>query len=312
MDINELKLNRIKQNKRLIEVRTAYALNRIYNYVNRKNFKEHMIILESLVESLDETNKDVFLDIVKSSVGENILGASKKEIYAAMKVLSDDKKNEMAKKLGVSSSSLYRLYAELANRDFINDEFISTLKPVLSEQGTEICKVINDFIDNFNYLTGDDYYEHYDHFRSIELEFLIIYNKIVEILGHPRAVDSFLFKLCMALEIDWSTISTLVRSINFIARENTNQIMGKQQTRQEIFNLFYLKGFTKGEIGKNIFGKDGKVYYTKSYEKTTKDITKDEWEFSLTYTPTLDWEHLNKEEVLKFISLFKGFVNAQL
>ena len=88
MDIKEL-----KQNKRLIEVRTAYALNRIYNYVNRKNFKEHMIILESLVESLDEANKDVFLNIVKASVGENIVGASKKEIYAAMRVLSDNKKN---------------------------------------------------------------------------------------------------------------------------------------------------------------------------------------------------------------------------
>jgi hypothetical protein len=307
MDINELKLNR-----RLIEVRTAYALNRIYNYVNRKNFKEHMILLESLVESLDENNKEIFLNLVKASVGENILGASKKEIYASMKVLSDNKTTEIARKLGISKSSLYRNYADLANRDFINDDFVESLKPSLSEQGTEICKVINNFIDNFNYLTGDDYYEHYDHFRSIELEFLIIYNKIVEILGNPRAVDSFLFKLCMALEIDWSTISTLVRGISFIARENTNQIMGKQQTRQEIFNLFYLKGFTKGEIGKNIFGKNGKIFYARGYEKTTKDITKNEWEFSLTYTPTLDWTYLNKNEVLKFISLFKGFVNADL
>lgn len=305
-------MNELKDNKRIIEIRAAYALNRIYNYINRKNFKEHMIVLEALVESVDEDNREPFITIVKNSVAENILGASKKEVYATMKVFSNDKTTGIADRLGISRSSLYRVYGDLTKRNFITKEFIETLKPSLDEKGTDICNIINTFIENFNYLTGDDYYQHYDHFRSIELEFLIIYNKIVEILGNPRVVDTFLFKVCSKLDIEWSTISTLVRNINFISREHTNQIMGKQQTRQEIFNLFYLKGFTKGEIGKNIFGKDNKTFYAKGYESTTRDITKNEWEFSLTYTPTLDWVHLDKEATLKFISLFKGFVNAGL
>lgn len=307
-----MNINELKENKRIIELRTAYALNRIYNYINRKNFKEHMIILESLVESIDESNKEVFLDLVKKSVGENLLGASKKEIYATMKVFSNNKPTDIAKRLGISRSYLYTNYGDLANREFMTKEFIDSLVPSLDEKGTNICLIINNFIENFSYLTGDDYYLHYDHFRSIELEFLIIYNKIAEILGSPRAVDSFLFKLCSALEIDWSTISSMLRSINFIERSHTNQIMGKQQVRQEIFNLFYLKGFTKGEIGKTIFNKSSKTFYSKNYERTTQDITKNEWEFSLTYTPTLDWTHLDKDEALKFISLFKGFVNAEL
>lgn len=305
-------MNELKDNKRIIEIRAAYALNRIYNYINRKNFKEHMIVLEALVESVAEENREPFINIVKNSVAENILGASKKEVYATMKVFSNDKTTGIADRLGISRSSLYRVYGDLTKRNFITKEFIETLKPSLDEKGTDICNIINTFIENFNYLTGDDYYQHYDHFRSIELEFLIIYNKIVEILGNPRVVDTFLFKVCSKLDIEWSTISTLVRNINFISREHTNQIMGKQQTRQEIFNLFYLKGFTKGEIGKNIFGKDSKTFYAKGYESTTRDITKNEWEFSLTYTPTLDWVHLDKETTLKFISLFKGFVNAGL
>lgn len=301
----------LKNNERLIEVRTAYALNRIYNYVNRKNFKEHLILLEALAESIDESNKDVFIDLTKKSVGENILGASKKEIYAAMQVFFE-KTNVIADKLGISRSNLYTNYGDLKNRNFINDKFISELHPVLDTKGIELCKFLNNFMDNFTYLTGDDYYEHYDHFRAMELEFLIIYNKIMEILGSPRALDNFLFKICSELGLDWSTISALVRGINFISRENTNQIMGKQQTRQEIFNLFYLKGFNKNEIGKTIFGKNGSIFYTNSYSKTTENITKDAWQFSLTFTPTLDWEHLDKESVLKFISVFKGFVNANL
>ena len=192
----------------------------------------------------------------------------------------------------------------------INDKFIESLKPILDDRGKNICMLINNFIENFNYLTGDDYFEHYDHERTLELEFLIIYNKIVEILQNPNAVEHFLYKICTTLEIDWSTISSLLRNISFISRSNTNQIMGAQQLRQEIFNLFYLKGFNKNEIGSNIFNKNGSIYYTKGYKKTTKDITKDEWEFNLTYTATLEWDHLSKDDVLKFIGLFKGFFNA--
>ena len=34
-----MNINELKENKRIIELRTAYALNRIYNYINRKNLK---------------------------------------------------------------------------------------------------------------------------------------------------------------------------------------------------------------------------------------------------------------------------------
>lgn len=306
MELSELKLNR-----RLIEVRAAYTLNRIYNYINRKNFKEHLILLECLVESIDEENKDVFLDLVKNSVGENILGASKKEILAAMKVW-DNKPKKIIDKLGITTAKYYSIYGDLKDRDFITESFVNELNPILDENGTSICKLINSFADNFKYLTGDDYYDKYDNPRTLELEFMIIYNKIIEILQSPKAIERFIYKLCCSLDIDWSTISYLVRNINFINRTNTNQIMGKQQTRLELFNLFYLKGFNKGEIGRVIFNRDNKTFYHKSYESSTRDITKNEWEFDLTYCPTLDWSTLNKDEVLKFISLFKGFVNANL
>lgn len=301
----------LKDNDRIIEVRAAYALNRIYNYVNKKNFKEHLILLQCLVESVDEDNKSIFPEIVKSSVGENILGASKKEIYAAMKAYGD-KPSEMLKRLGISRAKFNGVYGDLRNRDFINDKFIESLKPVLDERGRNICLLLSNFIENFNYLTGDDYFENYDHPRTLELEFMIIYNKIVEILQLPSYVEKFLYKLCAAMDIDWSTISSLLRSITFISRSNTDQIMGRQQLRLEVFNMFYLKGFNKNEIGKNIFNRKSGAFYVKSYDKSTRDITNDDWEFSLTYTPTLDWTHLDKDAVLKFISLFKGFVNAGL
>jgi hypothetical protein len=270
-----------------------------------------LILLQCLVESVDENNKDLFATIVKNSVGENILGASKKEVYAAIKAYSD-KPGEMIKRLGISRTKFNSVYGDLKARDFINDKFIESLKPSLDEKGKSICTLINNFIENFNYLTGDDYFEYYDHPRTLELEFMVIYTKIVEILQLPSYVEKFLYKICNTLDIDWSTISALIRGITFISRNNTNQIMGRQQLRLELFNMFYLKGFNKNEIGKNIFNRKSGAFYVKSYEKSTKDITNDDWEFNLTYTPTLDWTNLDKDAVLKFISLFKGFVNAGL
>lgn len=300
-----------KNNDRVIEVRTSYALNRIYNYVNRRNFKEHMLVLEALVETIDEDNKNRFLELVKNSCNEQILGASKKEILFSFQSIYE-KPTEIAEHLGLSRSYYYNLYKELLARNYATDTFKESLKPKLDKDSIQMCVVINSFIDSMDYLTGDDFYPYYDAFRSLELEFWIIYKKIESVLTDVTLIDKFMFKLCALLEIDINTINYLLRNITTIERMNSNQISGRQQFRQEVFNMFYLKGFTKGEVGKNIFGREAKAYYSKSYDKTTKNITNNEWEFNLTYTPTLDWAHIDKLEVLKVINLFKSFVNAKL
>lgn len=301
-----------KNNDRVIEVRAAYALNRIYNYVNRRNFKDHMIMLESLAETIDEDNKDRFLEFAKDSCDEQILGASKKEILFAFQSIYE-RPTAISHHLGLSRSYYYNLYKELLARNYDTDAFKETLIAKSDKKTIEMCMLINSFIDNMDYLTGDDYYPYYDAFRSLELEFWVIYKRLEYVFGQNiTLIDKFIYKLCVMSEIDFSSINYLLRNITVIERMDKNQISGKQQFRQEIFNMFYLKGFTKGEIGSNIFGRAKKAYYSQSYEKTTKDITANNWEFSLIYIPTLDWMQTNKNEVLKFISLFKGFVNAGL
>ena len=296
---------------RFTEIITSYTLNRVCNYVNRKKYKEHIEIIKNFVKSIDESYEKNLIEIFENSYNEQIVGATKKEIFAAMRYRYE-KPKEMCKKLGLSRYQFNNTYKDLINRNFENDDWLSSLKVFSNEKTIEMCKILNKFIDEFQYLAGEPYYRHYEIYRCIELEFYIIHNTLVKILGSSQVVEKFLYNLCLALDLDWGTISYLIRNLYLISRNDDIQVNGSKQLKQEIFNLMYLKGFTKGDVGEVIFEKPRNTYYSSGYSYMTEDITNDEWAFSLTFTPTIDWRHIDKDIVLRFIDIFRSFTNEGL
>lgn len=297
--------------RRFTEVISAYTINRVCNYVNRKKYKEHITIISSLLKSIDEKYEDMFVYLFNNSFNEQILGADRKEIYGAMKVKYKTPKR-ISEKMGISRYKLNSSYKDLITRNFIKSEWLEKLTPVCDEETYEMCRIMNNFIDNFQYLAGEPYYQNYELFRSIELEFYIIHSTLVRILGSQSVVEKFLYNVCVNLDIDWGNISYFLRNLNKISRNDDIQLNGNKQLKQEIFNLMYLKGFNKGDVGEYIFNKDRKTYYSSGYDYLTKDITNDEFEFSMMLSPTLDWEPVDKDDVLKFIDIFRNFSNERL
>lgn len=297
--------------RRFTEVIAAYTINRVCNYVNRKKYKEHITIISSLLKSIDEKYEDMFVYLFNNSFNEQILGADRKEIYGAMKVKYKTPK-KISEKMGISRYKLNSSYKDLITRNFIKPEWLEKITPVCDEETYEMCRIMNNFIDNFQYLAGEPYYQNYELFRSIELEFYIIHSTLVRILGSQSVVEKFLYNVCVNLDIDWGNISYFLRNLNKISRNDDIQLNGNKQLKQEIFNLMYLKGFNKGDVGEYIFNKDRKTYYSSGYDYLTKDITNDEFEFSMTLSPTLDWEPVDKDDVLKFIDIFRNFSNERL
>lgn len=297
--------------RRFTEIIASYTINRVCNYINRKKYKEHIAIINDLLKSIDEKYDKCFAELFNNSYNEQILGANKKEIFAAMKINYKTPKR-MATKMGISRYKFNNIYKDLIVRDFINDKFLDSLVPVGDDTTYEMCRIMNNFLDNFQYLAGEPYYNHYELFRCMELEFYIIHSTLLRILGSPAIVEKFLYNVCVDLDIDWATISYLLRNLNLISRNNDIQMHGNKQLKQEIFNLMYLKGFGKGDVGEYIFNKDRRLYYSSGYNYLTKDITNNEFEFSMTLSPTLDWEPVNKDEVLKFIDVFRNFSNERL
>ena len=299
-----------KENDRLLEIVAAAYLNNISNFINKRKFKDTIVILTSLVEVVDSSYREMFFKLLDESSNEKLLGASKKELYAALKVFYK-KKSIISKKLNLSYNTFKYRYADLIDRDFITDDFINSLEPVFikSEKERELCKLIVNFLDNFHYLVGENYFEYYDHPRTLEIEFYIIYQTLVEVIRNNAKVEQVIYNICNQLGIEWSHISYLLR--NLINIERSNQPYGEKQFKSEIFNLYYLKGFNKAEIGKYVL-KSNTNYYAPGYNNMTKDITNDEFNFGITYTPTIEWNVLDKSVITRFISLFDNFVNADL
>ena len=300
-----------KAERRFTEVISAYTINRICNYVNRKKYKEHITVLGDLLKSIDSEYENLFVELFNNSYNEQILGADRKEIYAAMKTRYKTPKR-MAEKMGISRYKFNNSYKDLAVRKFIKPEWLETLEPECNDKTYEMCKVMNNFLDNFQYLAGEPYYRNYELARCIELEFYIIHSTLSRILGAPSVIEKFLYNVCMDLDIDWGTISYFLRNLNKITRNDDIQMNGNKQLKQEIFNLMYLKGFNKGDVGEYIFNKDRKTYYSSGYEYLTKDVTDDEFEFSMVLSPTLDWGPVDKDAFLKFIYVFRDFSNERL
>lgn len=303
-------MKNFKNNDRLLEIRTAFILNKLSNLHDRKQVKGTLIILLSIVEAINEDYKDSFYSLLERSRYEQVLGASRKELFTMLSVYYN-KVGSMAKKCNMSYSGFRNKYIDLLNSNYINEAYINSLKPVFIVDDTtrEICTLICDFVDNFDYLVGARNFEHCDDNRTYELEFYVIYSKLISIFRNSMVVEKIIYNITTQLDLEWSSISFMLRGLFKISRQD--QTFGLTQLKQELFNLYYLKGFKKSVIGPNLF--DGnKNYYSHTYSKQTKDITNDKFEFMITYVSTLQWEYIEKDTVIDFIELFKTFADAEL
>lgn len=303
-------MNNFKNNDRLLEIRTAFILNKLSNLHDRKQVKGTLIILLSIVEAINEDYKDLFYSLLEKSRYEQVLGASRKELYAMLSVYYE-KPGVMAKKYGLTYNGFRVKHIDLINSNYINDDYVNSLKPVfiVDNKTREICTVICDFVDNFDYLVGARNFDHCDDDRTYELEFYVIYSKLINIFRNSVAVEKIIYNITTQLDLEWSSISFMLRGLFKISRQE--QTYGATQLKQELFNLYYLKGFKKSLIGANLFG-GNRNYYSHTYSKQTKDITNDNFEFKMTYISTLQWEYIEKDTVIDFIELFKTFADAEL
>lgn len=288
-------------NKRLLEVKVAYKLNSIVNMVNQKKKKETLMVLSCLLTSIKEDYKVIFERLLEMSCNENILGATEKELYTMFKTFYKTRE-AMSKAAGYTNpSSFTRVYRTYYNTEITKDYLDSLIPIFIKDEDTfTVCSILSSFFDGFKLLIGEPNYKYCDHYRSIELEFWLIYDKLISIINNGAIVDKFLVNMTTLLNIDWGTISGMLRGLLYITRNSV--INNKLQFKQEIFNLYYLKGFKISDVTKYVL-QTKTNYYTDNYKRITKDITKSNFEFAVTYTPTLDWTRLNKEEAMKFIEV---------
>ena len=295
------------ENRRLKELKLSLYVNNIDRTCNKIDYSNMIKILSSLAAALGQEENKELMKLIQLTIGKCLLRATDNELIATCKRYFSHKK--FAKLLGTSHTVLNNKYGDLLNRSFDNEEYLNSLKPMFnSEHGSLMVDFLIKFIENFKYKVGNDDNEIYDNNRTLELEFLLIYNKLLEVLNNIGICDKFIFNLCNLCDIDFNSISQLKNNIHIINRSYPNFRYNNRYLMQEIVTLYTYKGVPKGTIGSKVLGKTSSYLYNGTNKKYSVIPKKDmDWQ----YTPTIDWSNINKGAVMKFIDIIHTFIKYE-
>lgn len=298
----------MEENKRLKELKLSLYIYYIDRTKDKIEYSNLIRLLSALSATLSQECNKEFIKLVQLTIGKCLLKATDKELIATCKRYFSHKR--AAKILGMTHTRFNSKYGDLLNRSFDNETYLKTLVPMFnSEAGALMVDFLIKFIENFKYEVGNDDNDLCNNNRTLEIEFLLIYNKLVEVLNNIGLCDKFIFNVCNLCEIDFSSISQLKNSIHIINRSYPNFRYNNRYLMQEIVTLYTHKGLTKGAIGSKVLGKTSSYLYNNSNKKYDI-ISKENMDWQ--YTPTIDWSNIDKNSIIKFIDLFHTFIKYEL
>lgn len=297
------------ENKRLKELKLAFYISHIDKSKDKLLYSKIMKILSCLAGALGKEEHSTFTKLTMLSVGDFLLNATDKEIVATTKQYFSNQ--HASKLLGITNATFYNRYNGLLNRDFITEEFLNGLQPMFGEEYEQtVIELIIKFIEDFKFDIGNNDIDIRDNERTLEIEFWLIYDKIMNILHNNIVCDKFLFNICNLFDIDYNDVSQLKNNIHLINRQYPNFRYSNRYFMQEIVYLYHKKGLSKCQIASKVLGKNSNFLYIGSNKQYNNLIDNDNVDWQ--YVPTLDWSNINKVSIMKFVDLFHTFIKYDI
>lgn len=299
----------MKENRRLKELKLSFYINYIDHANDKLIYNKIMKLLSALIGSVGKEEHEIFTELTMKSVGGNLLNATDKEIVATANTFFSNMR--ASKLLGISNATFYNRYNDLINRDFMTDSFLESLKPLYdNEKAFNVIDLVINFIENFKFDIGNDDIDIKNNNRTLEIEFWLIYDKIMSILQNNIVCDKFLFNICNLFNIDYNDIAQLKNNIHIITRQYPHFRYNNRYFMQEIVYLYDKKGLSKCQISSKVLGKDNNFLYIGTNKSYTKLIDSDDAEWQ--YVPTIDWSKIDETSVTKFIDLFHTLIKYDI
>ena len=294
----------IKNNKRLNEVALALYFNYLNNIKSKIDYDNLIRMFNSLVGAFGKDYLDAFKRMYQDSINDKLMDATVDEIVATEKTFFSQIK--LAKLLGISRSTYLNNYNKVCSKDILSKQFLDNLKPKYgSDIELEITYILGSFIRHFAFKFGNDDCPIMRNDRSLEIEFWLIYNKLLLIFNNTYICDKFMYNLCLLMDIDYSSVSQLRNNTHIITRSYPSSLYGQRYFRQEIVYLYTKKGLGKSQIGTHIFDRDSTFLFNGTNKYYTKLTDEDaSWQ----YAPTIDWSNINREAIKNFINVFHSFI----
>jgi len=296
-------------NKRLQEIRLAILINRMDKRLDDNNFKKAIDILSVLSYTFGEDYLHAFEEFVSKSIHNNFLGVNDEEIVASF-VEAGIAPTQMSKDLCMNYQRfIVRFNKYITNPNLVKEVSDKYPDSIFDEKYIILWNVIYSFLINFKFPVGEKYHSLREHKRTLEIEFYLIYSKLVEILTNESLVGKFIFSICNTFNIDFNTINHLKSNLVYITRILPHFTYNNRYLKQEITTLYLNKGVKKGTIGSKIFNKGSNYLYQRDTKVFGNKIKEEDmlWQ----YIPTIDWTHINANDVIHFIDLFHEFIRFE-
>lgn len=296
-------MNDFKTNPRLVELRASIILNNIVNMDDKEESKDYLWIIKLVIDCAYPGCEDKFATLLKESMNNLLLGATKREIYTCLGTFYKEKKmwaDKMRKNYGTFYNTASREYS----KERITEKYVDSLIPRYANDNEyyNICYTIASFFDSYRFENNTRIEN--THPRTYELKFWVIYNKIYNVLQNQEKMIKFLIKICEKFSVDYSAVAGLSTNISFISRSMPFSVPSKHQFYKEMINMGYMYGMQKGFISEHLLGRRRDLLYLNYYLEIGRNILHDDYKMEMTYCSTLDWKYIDDKEVIKFIDLF--------
>lgn len=296
-------------NKRLQEIKLAVLINRMDKRLNNADFKKAIDLLSVLAYSFGEEYLQAFEKLVSMSINNNILGVNDEEIIASF-VEAGISSTQIAVDMGINYQRFVdRYHKYTSNPNLLKEVAEKYPKTILDEKYCVLWNTLYRFITNIKFPVGNKEHKLREHNRTLEIEFYMLYSKLVDTLTNEALISRFIFGICNTFNIDYNDINKLRSNLIYINRSLPHFTYNNRYFKQEIVTLYTTKGVKKGTIGSKIFKKGSNYLYQKD-TKVFGDVIKEE-DMSWQYITTMDWDYINAAEVLKFIDLFHDFIRLE-
>lgn len=291
----------MKDNQRLKEIKLALYLNHMDYTKDRFEYAKMLKILSCVIKVLGAAGEPILIDIVKRSINGGIMGATNKEIYATLNHYFKSMKS--ARALHISQATYNKKY--YVYRNSITDEYLESLEPVFKEKNYRIViDVLISFIDKLFYPPGDKTDEIENNERTLELDFMLIYNSLSDIFGSNGATQAFVKNLCDAFYINYSSIHYLETNMHYITMSYPYSKYNSVFLTRELFTLFSKRGLKKGNIATKVLGKSGRYAYEKSNLYKVAGLSEREMYL---YSSTISWDPIDKNQLILFFNTIRTF-----
>ena len=295
--------------QRLNEIKLSLYLNHIDKCKDRNKYNILVKILSSLVASIGKEQHDIFVRLFQKSIGDGLIGATKKElVYTQQKFFSA---HQISHRFNRNPYWFTYNYKDIMNRDFVNETFLESLTPKFSsEEEKFVVNFLVSFIETFKFDLGksDENLAHND--RTLEIEFYLLYEKMIQATQNALIVNKFIYNICTLLNIDYNSIAQLKNNLYLIDRTYPKFRYNRRYLMQEICTLYTKKGLTKGTIATRVLGKPSNFFYNNTNKEYGKVIDDKDMEWQ--YIPTIEWSNINKGAVIKFIDSLHQFIQYDI